>query len=136
MTALRSGLRRLVFLPIRPLLVGWRGDLKTLILSMLGVGSPGSAARSASTAGQRRWRTELVPQGSAGTAAGFSADSRRPLRVRGVDACQPPAPFAVREAAQTRMQSRRGECRFDGKTLPPAAAIQQLVAAWKVLRKT
>ena len=26
------------------------------------------------------------------------------------------------------------DCRFDGKKLPPAAAIQQLVAAWKVLR--
>jgi hypothetical protein len=27
------------------------------------------------------------------------------------------------------------DCRFDGKRLPPAAAIQQLVAAWKVLRR-
>ena len=27
------------------------------------------------------------------------------------------------------------DCRFDGKRVPPAAAIQQLVAAWKVLRK-
>jgi hypothetical protein len=26
------------------------------------------------------------------------------------------------------------ECRYDGKRIPPAAAIQQLVAAWKVLR--
>jgi hypothetical protein len=28
------------------------------------------------------------------------------------------------------------ECRLDDKRLPPAAAIQQLVAAWKVLRKS
>lgn len=27
------------------------------------------------------------------------------------------------------------DCRFDGRKLPPAAAIQQLVAAWKELRK-
>jgi hypothetical protein len=27
------------------------------------------------------------------------------------------------------------DCRLDGKRLPPAAAIQQLVAAWKVLRR-
>jgi hypothetical protein len=27
------------------------------------------------------------------------------------------------------------DCAFDGKRLPPAAAIQQLVAAWKVLRR-
>ena len=25
------------------------------------------------------------------------------------------------------------DCRFDGKRLPPPAAIQQLVAVWKVL---
>jgi hypothetical protein len=27
------------------------------------------------------------------------------------------------------------DCRFHGKRLPPAAAIQQFVVAWKVLRK-
>jgi hypothetical protein len=27
------------------------------------------------------------------------------------------------------------DCRYDGKALPPAAAVQQLVAAWKVLRR-
>jgi hypothetical protein len=27
------------------------------------------------------------------------------------------------------------DCAFDSKRLPPAAAIQQLVAAWKVLRR-
>jgi hypothetical protein len=27
------------------------------------------------------------------------------------------------------------DCRYDGKRLPPAAAIQQLVTAWKVLRR-
>ena len=27
------------------------------------------------------------------------------------------------------------DCHFDGKTLPPPAAIQQLVTAWKVLRR-
>ncbi len=27
------------------------------------------------------------------------------------------------------------DCRFDGKRLPPAAAVQQLVAAWKVMRR-
>ena len=27
------------------------------------------------------------------------------------------------------------DCRFDGKRVLPAAAIQQLVAAWKVLRR-
>jgi len=27
------------------------------------------------------------------------------------------------------------ECRYDGRTPPPAAAVQQLVAAWKVLRR-
>jgi hypothetical protein len=27
------------------------------------------------------------------------------------------------------------DCLYDGKHLPPAAAVQQLVAAWKVLRK-
>jgi hypothetical protein len=27
------------------------------------------------------------------------------------------------------------ECRYDGKKLPPAAAIQQLVACWRVSRK-
>jgi len=32
-------------------------------------------------------------------------------------------------------QTAYADCRFDGKRLPPAAAIQQLVAAWKVLRK-
>jgi hypothetical protein len=26
-------------------------------------------------------------------------------------------------------------CRFDGKRVPPAAAIQQLVSAWKELRR-
>jgi len=28
------------------------------------------------------------------------------------------------------------DCRLEGKRFPPAAAIQQLVAAWKVLRKS
>jgi hypothetical protein len=32
-------------------------------------------------------------------------------------------------------QTAHNDCRFDGKRLPPAAAIQQLVAAWKVLRR-
>jgi hypothetical protein len=32
-------------------------------------------------------------------------------------------------------QMAYAECRFDGRTLPPAPAVQQLVAAWKVLRK-
>jgi hypothetical protein len=27
------------------------------------------------------------------------------------------------------------DCRYDGKQLPPPAAIQQLVTAWKVLRQ-
>jgi hypothetical protein len=27
------------------------------------------------------------------------------------------------------------DCRFDGKRLPPASAVQQMVAAWKLLRK-
>jgi hypothetical protein len=28
------------------------------------------------------------------------------------------------------------DCRYDRKKLPPAAAIQQLVACWRVLRKS
>jgi hypothetical protein len=32
-------------------------------------------------------------------------------------------------------QTAHGDCRYDGRRIPPAAAIQQLVAAWKVLRK-
>jgi hypothetical protein len=32
-------------------------------------------------------------------------------------------------------QSAYADCRFDGKKLPPAAAVQQLVAVWKVLRR-
>jgi hypothetical protein len=32
-------------------------------------------------------------------------------------------------------QTAYADCRFDGKKLPPAAAVQQLVAAWKVLRR-
>ena len=32
-------------------------------------------------------------------------------------------------------QTAYADCRFDGKKLSPAAAVQQLVAAWKVLRK-
>jgi len=32
-------------------------------------------------------------------------------------------------------QTAHNDCRLDGKRLPPAAAIQQLVAAWKVLRR-
>jgi hypothetical protein len=32
-------------------------------------------------------------------------------------------------------QTAHEDCRYDGKKLPPAAAIQQLVAAWKVLRR-
>jgi hypothetical protein len=31
-------------------------------------------------------------------------------------------------------QTSYADCKYDGKRLPPAAAIQQLVAAWKVLR--
>ena len=27
------------------------------------------------------------------------------------------------------------DCRYDGKRIPPAAAVQQLVAAWRVLRR-
>jgi len=27
------------------------------------------------------------------------------------------------------------DCRYDGKKLPPAVALQQLVTCWKVLRK-
>jgi hypothetical protein len=32
-------------------------------------------------------------------------------------------------------QTAHNDCRFDGKRLPPAAAVQQLVAAWNVLRR-
>jgi hypothetical protein len=32
-------------------------------------------------------------------------------------------------------QTAHNECRYDGRRTPPAASIQQLVAAWKVLRK-
>jgi hypothetical protein len=32
-------------------------------------------------------------------------------------------------------QTTYKDCRYDGKRLPPAAAIQQLVSAWKVLRQ-
>jgi hypothetical protein len=32
-------------------------------------------------------------------------------------------------------QTAHNDCRFDGKRLPSAAAIQQLVGAWKVLRR-
>lgn len=32
-------------------------------------------------------------------------------------------------------QTAHNECRFVEKRLPPAAAVQQLVAAWKVLRR-
>jgi hypothetical protein len=32
-------------------------------------------------------------------------------------------------------QTAHKDCRFDGRKLPQAAAIQQLVAAWKVLRR-
>jgi hypothetical protein len=32
-------------------------------------------------------------------------------------------------------QTAYTECRYDGSTLPPTAAVQQLVATWKVLRK-
>ena len=31
-------------------------------------------------------------------------------------------------------QTAHNDCRYDGKRLPAPAAIQQLVAAWKVLR--
>ena len=27
------------------------------------------------------------------------------------------------------------DCKYDGKHVPPAAAIQQLIAAWRVLRR-
>ena len=27
------------------------------------------------------------------------------------------------------------DCRYDGNRIPPAAAVQQLVAAWKVMRR-
>jgi hypothetical protein len=32
-------------------------------------------------------------------------------------------------------QTAYKDCRYDGKRIPSAAAIQQLVAAWRVLRK-
>lgn len=32
-------------------------------------------------------------------------------------------------------QSAYQECRYDGRELPQASAIQQLVATWRVLRK-
>ena len=32
-------------------------------------------------------------------------------------------------------QTAHNDCRYDGKRFPPAAAVQQLVAAWRVLRK-
>jgi hypothetical protein len=32
-------------------------------------------------------------------------------------------------------QTAYRNCRFDGKRLPPAVALQQLVACWRVLRK-
>jgi len=32
-------------------------------------------------------------------------------------------------------QSAHNDCRLDGKRLPPPAAVQQVVAAWRVLRK-
>ena len=31
-------------------------------------------------------------------------------------------------------QTAYADCRFDGRKLPPPAAVQQLVATWKVLR--
>jgi hypothetical protein len=40
------------------------------------------------------------------------------------------------QGIETAYQTAYAECHFDGKTLPPTAAVQQLVAAWKVLRKT
>ena len=33
-------------------------------------------------------------------------------------------------------RAAHADCRLEDKRLPPAAAIQQLVTAWKVLRKT
>jgi hypothetical protein len=39
------------------------------------------------------------------------------------------------QGIESSYQTAYAECRFDGKTLPPAAAVQQLVAAWRVLRK-
>jgi hypothetical protein len=39
------------------------------------------------------------------------------------------------QGIETAYQTAYSECRYDGKTLPPAAAIQQLVAAWKMMRK-
>ena len=33
-------------------------------------------------------------------------------------------------------RTAHAECRYDGKRPPPAAAVQQLVAAWKVLRRS
>lgn len=32
-------------------------------------------------------------------------------------------------------QTAYRDCAYDGKRIPPAAAMQQLVAAWRVLRK-
>jgi hypothetical protein len=32
-------------------------------------------------------------------------------------------------------RTAHNDCRYDGKRLPPAAAVQQLVAAWRVLRR-
>jgi hypothetical protein len=32
-------------------------------------------------------------------------------------------------------QTAYSECRFDGKTIPPAAAVQQLVCAWRTSDK-
>jgi hypothetical protein len=32
-------------------------------------------------------------------------------------------------------QTAHRECAYVGKVLPPAAAVQQLVASWKVLRR-
>jgi hypothetical protein len=39
------------------------------------------------------------------------------------------------DAVQTAYVTAHSECRFDGQRVPPPAALQQLVTAWKVLRQ-
>src|ERR1035437_1400509 len=43
--------------------------------------------------------------------------------------------FAQSQCIEQAYQTAFAECRFDGATLPPASAVQELIAAWKVLRR-
>ena len=39
------------------------------------------------------------------------------------------------DGVESTYRTAYADCRYDGKRIPPAAAVQQLVAAWKVLRR-